>query len=82
MLDVSRSSQLLCLGIYLPQEHQALAPHISQQWATLSGFAHHHPYEMVVLPIEIASVLGDLETTLATVLGRCHVHALQAMPAE
>lgn len=67
MTVVSWSAKFIALPSYLPEERRELGPHAYLLWTQLSGMAHHHPYEMVHLPEEVAplvaetaAVVGDL----------------------
>ena len=60
MVDVARANQLICLPAYLPPERKGIAPRVSYLWTSLSGYAHHHPYELTVLPVELAPIVDQV----------------------
>ena len=60
MVDAARANQLICLPSYLPLEHKGIALRVSYLWTSLSGYAHHHPYELTVLPVELAPIVDQV----------------------
>ena len=65
MTGAARANQLICLASYVPEGAKELAAQVSFLWTTLSGFAHHHPYELVVLAIELLSVIEAVERAVS-----------------
>lgn len=64
MVEAARANQLICLSAYLPLERKGIAPRVSYLWTSLSGYAHHHPYELTVLPVELAPIVDQVSAVV------------------
>jgi hypothetical protein len=62
MCDVSRHSQLLCLGAYLPVDDVVTGVRVA--WHALSRACHHHAYELPPTAEELERWLDAVEALI------------------
>ncbi len=59
MVRVSWAAKFLSLPSYLPEDRSGVGQHAHLLWTQLSGMAHHHPYELVAMPEEVAPLVAQ-----------------------
>lgn len=65
MVHTSWRAKFVALPSYLPESRQGSGPHLHLLWSQLSALAHHHPYELTLMPEEVAPLVNQTAEAVA-----------------